>query len=104
MISRPDATGRVRRIWWRFAWLVLVLLSLSSASHLSISRTYATTPVLAPPATPPSTPTNTPPASPTSTHATTTPGLFGWGNNDFGQLGNGTTINGSSTPVQVSDL
>src|SRR5919197_606671 len=75
MINRPDVTGRVRRPWWRFALLGLVLLSLSSASHLSISRTYATT----------------------------TPGLWAWGSNGYGQLGNGTTAS-SSSPVQVSGL
>jgi Regulator of chromosome condensation (RCC1) repeat len=76
MISPPNVTGRVRRPWWRFALLVLVLLSLSSASPLSISRTYATTP----------------------------PGLFAWGSNGEGELGNGTTTISSTIPVHVSGL
>jgi hypothetical protein len=65
-ISRPDATGRVRRICWRFALLVLTLLSLSSTSYLSFSPTYATT----------------------------TPGLVAWGDNGDGELGNGTAPRG----------
>src|SRR5437764_3656963 len=75
MVNRPNVTGHVRWLWWRFALLVLVLLSLGSASQLSISRTYGTT----------------------------TPGLLAWGDNGNGQVGNGTTIN-SYTPVPISNL